>query len=421
MNKRLNEYSLNVYQVVCLVIGLCCVWCDTVGDLNKMGSAGPSKRSGTSRDNQIALHFIDISNAINEMQSLRNQQSIRINAIKKYQQNLKEEKHEASENMNSTQSDCSFSDKSKDRFRQKKIELLSILVREEVIQKSVNIVAQQMDQWLEESKNTQLQLGSRIKSLCKLAKIAQQLKQIKTDAMGPQSQSPDSCRSILEDGIIALGVRYNSYGLKRRIKVIIIEELKKILPRIGLLGRDNITRVVDSVIDQFLEHDELESSNIIFRIIKEALVWLDNKSKEMEVKSESKQKPTDSEPSTSRAQSSNPQTNESGMVEEALAQLDNKSKEMEVKSESKQKPTDPEPSTSRTQSSNPQTNESGMVEEALAQLDNRSKKMKVKSESESKQKPTDPEPSTSRTQSSNPQTNKSGMGGKPHSSRRSAG
>ncbi|KAI5187071.1 hypothetical protein NEHOM01_1910 [Nematocida homosporus] len=311
MNKRLNEYSLNVYQVVCLVIGLCCVWCSSDEDSDEIDLSARFKRLMLYRDNQIALHFIEIAKAINDMKSLRNEQSTRINAIKKYQQNLKEEKHEASENMNSTQSDCSFSDKSIERLRQEKIELLSILVREEVIQESVNIVGQQMEQWSSEFKNTQMSEESRIESLGKLTNIAQQLKQIKSDAMNPQNQSLDSKESILENGLIAIGAHYNYIVLKSRIKVIIIEELTKILPKIDTLDRGNITQVVNSVTDRILINDKLKSPNIIFRIIKEALVWLDDRSKEMKVKSESEQEPTDPEPSTSRTQSSNPQTNPS--------------------------------------------------------------------------------------------------------------
>ncbi|KAI5186453.1 hypothetical protein NEHOM01_1486 [Nematocida homosporus] len=311
----MNRYSLNVYQVVCLVIGLCCVWCSSDRKSDKMWLFGIFKRILLNLDSQVESVSAEITNAIKELRILSENRSKRINAIKQCQQNLKEEKHEASENMNSTQSDCSFSDKSIERLRQEKIELLSLLVREEVIQKSINIATQQMEQWLSGCKNTQMSEESRIESLGKLTNIAQQLKQIKSDAMDPQNQSPGSKRNILVNGLIAIGVRYNSHELKSRIKMIMIEELKKMVPKIDMLDRDDITQVIDPVIDQLLKHDEPKSPDNISRIIEGVLAQLDDRSKNMKVKSESesKQEPTDPEPSTSRTQSSNPQTNKSGM------------------------------------------------------------------------------------------------------------
>ncbi|KAI5188070.1 hypothetical protein NEHOM01_2515, partial [Nematocida homosporus] len=332
MNRRLNEYSLNVYQVVCLVIGLGCVWCssdedsytnasdngvnttrlDNGSDNNMLNNDAP----GWDMDVMFRQGIKDRANIIEKvrtMQDISKSRSKQIDELKKCQQDLMEKEQEASKNMNSTQSNRSFSDKSKDRLRQVKIKLISALVKEEIIRQSADVIAQQMEQWLEESKNTQMQPGPRIESICNLIDTAEELSQIESNLMGPQNQSPNSCRSILVNGLIAIGVRYNSHGLKSRIKVIIIEELKKILPKIDTLDRDDRTQVIDPVIDQLLKHNELESLGNISRIIKETLAQLDNRFKEMEVKSESEQEPTDPEPSNSRTQSSNPQTNKSGM------------------------------------------------------------------------------------------------------------
>ncbi|KAI5186555.1 hypothetical protein NEHOM01_1541 [Nematocida homosporus] len=419
MNRRLNRYSLNVYQVVFLVIGLCCVWCNTVKNSDKMRWPNRFKRSRVNRDNRTKLVYAGMTNAIDELGILSENQLTRIDVIKQGQQSFKEEKHAASENMNSTQSDCSFSDKSKDIFEQEKIDSISQLVRKEIIRQRLNILAQQMEHWTKESRNAQAQSGSQMESIDMLVNTTQQLSKIKRDLKNSRNQSPDSQRSIFENGLITIGARCNSHGLTSRIKVIVIEELTKILPKIDTLDRVYLTKIIDPVINQLLKPDELRSPDNVSRIIKETLAQLDNRFKEMEVESESEQEPTDLEPSNSRTRLSNPQTNGSGMVEEELVQLDNKFKEMEVESESEQEPTDPEPSTSRTRLSNPQANGSDMVEEELVQLDNRFKEMEVESESE--QEPTGSEPSTSRTKSSNPQTNESGVDGKLHSSSKPAG
>ncbi|KAI5184511.1 hypothetical protein NEHOM01_0186 [Nematocida homosporus] len=315
MNKRLNEYSLNVYQVVCLVIGLCCVWCSSDEDSYTNATGNIFKRLTLDIDSQIESKYAAMTETINNLKFVRNKQSTRINQIKQRQQNLEKEEQKASENMNATQSGCSFSDKSKNLVGQKKVELISQLVREEIIRQSLDIIAQQMDQWLSECKNIPMPEESPIESIRKLEKIAKRLIQVNSNLKGPQNQSPNAEISLAKNGLIAIDAQYNPHELKSRIKVIIIEELTKILPKIDTLGRDDITQVMDPVVDQLLKHDELESLGNISRIIEEALVQLDNRSKNMKVKSESesKQEPTDSEPSTSRTQSSNPQTNKSGM------------------------------------------------------------------------------------------------------------
>ncbi|KAI5185859.1 hypothetical protein NEHOM01_1109 [Nematocida homosporus] len=319
----MNRYSLNVYQVVCLVIGLCCVWCSAVRNSDEMELADISKDATLDIDSQIKSVYAELTNEIDNLKLLNENQTKQIDLIKQGQQNLKKEEREVYEKSKSTQSDCSFSDKSKDRFRQKKIELLSQLIREEVIQKSVNIVIQQMEQRLFECKRIQTSKKSKSKSKSKtktkredkLADIVQQLNQIKSALTGLQKPSRREERIIAENNLITIGAYYNYIVLKSRIKVIIIEELTEMVPKIDMLNGNDLTNVMDSMIDQVLKYDKLKSPNSISRIIEKTLAQLDGTSKNTEVKSESesKQEPTDSEPSNSRAQLCNPQTNESGM------------------------------------------------------------------------------------------------------------
>ncbi|KAI5187795.1 hypothetical protein NEHOM01_2372, partial [Nematocida homosporus] len=283
----MNRYSLNVYQVVCLVIGLCCVWCSAVRNSDKMELSARFKRPVLARNSQIVSEYDEITNAIDDLKFVRNTLSTRINQIKQGQQSREETERKAYEGLESTQCSRSFLDELKDIFGPRKIMLLSQLVKIEIQRQSLDIITQQMEQWLEESKNTQMQPGPRIKSICKLANIVQQLKQIKSDAMDPQNQSPNAEISIVENGLIAIGVQCNSHELKSRIKMIMIEELKKIPPKIDTLNWDDITQVIDPVIDQLLKHDEPKSRDNISRIIKETLAQLDGTSKNMEVKSES--------------------------------------------------------------------------------------------------------------------------------------
>ncbi|KAI5187926.1 hypothetical protein NEHOM01_2450 [Nematocida homosporus] len=316
MNKRLNEYSLNVYQVVCLVIGLCCVWCSADEDSDKMGLFDISKRLMLDIDSQVESVYDEITNAINKLGILNENQTKQTDLIKQGQQNLKEEKHEASENMNSTQSNCSFSDKSKNLVEQEKIDSISQLVRKEVVQKSIDVIILQLHEWLYECKEIRIQKESRITNIDKPENIVKRLNQIESDLKGLQERFLELKRSGFESGcLITKGAQYHLIGLKVRFVTIMVTELMKIVPKIDISEWIHLTKVMESKIDQFLINDEPESPDNISMIIEEALVWIDGRSKNMEVKSESEseQEPTGSEPSNSRTQLSNPQTNESGM------------------------------------------------------------------------------------------------------------
>ncbi|KAI5184269.1 hypothetical protein NEHOM01_0014 [Nematocida homosporus] len=303
MNKRLNEYSLNVYQVVCLVIGLCCVWCSAGEDLDEMGLFGPSKEDMLYIDSQLASVYDEITNAINELKDLKNKRAMRIDRIKLGQQGLMEQEQQLYTGLESIQSNPSGLDKLEDMFKQKKIKVISELVKEELIQESLNIAIQQMEQWLSKCENIQMPEKSRRESIGKLAMMIEPIQQITSDLTGPQNQFPNPKISRIEIDLIAIGALCDSHELKRRFVTIMVTELIKIRPNINTLDRDNITQVVDSVIDQVLINDKLKSPDIISTIIEKTLAQLDGTSKNTEVKSESesKQKPTDPEPSNSRA------------------------------------------------------------------------------------------------------------------------
>ncbi|KAI5187832.1 hypothetical protein NEHOM01_2396 [Nematocida homosporus] len=315
MNKRLNEYSLNVYQVVCLVIGLCCVWCSAVRNSDEMGLADISKRIMLDIDSQVESVYAAITNAIKELGILRRNQTKQIYRIKQCQQNLEEEKQEASENMNSTQSDCSFSDKSIERLRQEEVYLISQLVREEVIHTSIAVIIRKLNEWLSECRDGQVQKESRITNIGKLANQVKQLNKIKDNPTDLQTQSPDSERSIVESALIKKGTYYYPNALKTRFKARMVKELMKMVPKIDISACVELTEILDSEIYSLLKNDELKSLDNISMIIRKSLVWLDGRSKNMEVKSESvsEQEPTDPEPYNSRTQSIPTQTNESGM------------------------------------------------------------------------------------------------------------
>ncbi|KAI5187581.1 hypothetical protein NEHOM01_2287 [Nematocida homosporus] len=311
----MNRYSLNVYQVVCLVIGLGCVWCSSDRKSDKMWLFGIFKRILLNLDSKMATGCVEITNAIDELKVLSENQTKQIDQIKQCQQNLEKEEQEASENMNSTQSDCSFSDKSKNLVEQKKINLISQLVREEVVQKSIDVFIRQLSEWLDECKNGLASEILQATGIDKMEKLLERLEQMKSRFMHIRKRLLELKRSEVEDELIIIGARCDSHELKRRFATIMVTELMKIRPNINRLDRNYLTQVMESKIDQFLINDEPKSPDNISRIIEEALVWLDGRSKEMEVKSESEseQKPTGSEPSNSRTQLSNPQTNESGM------------------------------------------------------------------------------------------------------------
>ncbi|KAI5187580.1 hypothetical protein NEHOM01_2286 [Nematocida homosporus] len=312
----MNRYSLNVYQVVFLVIGLGCVWCSAGEDSDKMGLFDISKRIMLYIDSQMALVYDEITNAIDELKALRNKRAMRIDIIKLDQQDRMKQEQQLYKGLKSIQSNPSCLDKLEDVFEQMKIKAISVLVKEELIRESLDIVIQQMEQWLFECKNAPMSKESRREIIGKLAIIVKQIHQIeKSDLKGPQNQFPNPKISRIENGLIAIGARCDSHELKRRFATIMVTELMKIRPNINRLDRNYLTQVGDSTIDKFLKYDELKSLDNISRIIEEALVWLVDGPKNMEVKSESvsEQKPTGSEPSTSRTQSSNPQTNKSGM------------------------------------------------------------------------------------------------------------
>ncbi|KAI5186959.1 hypothetical protein NEHOM01_1825, partial [Nematocida homosporus] len=310
----MNRYSLNVYQVVCLVIGLCCVWCSSGENSNEMELFGPSKDVALDIDSQVESVSAEITNAIDELKDLRDIQSIRIHLIRQGQPGLMKQQHY--KGLKSIQSNPSCLDKLEDVFEQMEIEAISVLVKEELIWDSLNIAIQQMEEWLSEWKNTQMpEEESRVESICKLAIIARQIHQIKSDLRGLQNQFPNPKISRIEINLIAIGDQYHPIGLKARFVTIMVRELMKIRPNITISEWIHLEEIMESKIDQLLKNDELKSPDSISRLIEEALVWLDDTIKEMEVKSESerKQKPTSSEPSNSRTQSSNPQTNGSGM------------------------------------------------------------------------------------------------------------
>ncbi|KAI5188044.1 hypothetical protein NEHOM01_2505 [Nematocida homosporus] len=203
MNKRLNEYSLNAYQVVCLVIGLGCVWCSADEDSDKMGLFDISKRLMLDIDSQIVSVYDEITNAIKELRILKNQTK-QIYRIKQCQ-------HEASENMNSTQSDCSFSDKSIERLRQEEAYLISQLVREEVVQKSIDVIIRKLSEWLYECKKIRIQKESRITNINKPENLTKRLNQIESDLKGLQKRFLELNRSGFESAyLIPILTQYNT-------------------------------------------------------------------------------------------------------------------------------------------------------------------------------------------------------------------
>ncbi|KAI5187522.1 hypothetical protein NEHOM01_2241 [Nematocida homosporus] len=313
MNKRLNEYSLNVYQVVCLVIGLCCVWCSSDEDSVDMELFDMCNDATLARDSQIASEYAEITNAIYELNVLRKNQAARIYQIKVYQQGLMEQEQQLYTGLKSIQRNPSGLGKSKNPVGPKKVELISQLVREEVMRQTLNRILLQLNEWLDECKNAQIQEESRMESIVKLVNAVKRLNQIKDDPLDLQKQTPNSERSIFENNLITIGAQYHPIELKTRFAAFMVVELRKIRHKIDRSEWIHLTKIMESKIDQVLINDELKSRDNISRLIEEALVWLDGRSKEMEVERESKQKPTDPEPSTSRAQSSNPQTNKSGM------------------------------------------------------------------------------------------------------------
>ncbi|KAI5187792.1 hypothetical protein NEHOM01_2371 [Nematocida homosporus] len=315
MNRRLNEYSLNVYQVVCLVIGLCCVWCSSDEDLDEMGLFDISKDATLDIDSQIVSEYAELTNAIDELKALRNKQLTRIDALKVDQWGRMRQEQQLYTGLKSIGCNTSYLDRLEDIFEQKEIKAISELVKEEIIQESLDIAIQQMEQGLFECKSTPTSKELRREIIGKLAIIVKQIHQIESDLKGPQNQLPNPKISRIEIDLIAIGARCDSHELNRRFATIMVAELTKIRPNINRLDQNYLTQVGGSMIDQFLKYDELKSPDSISRIIEEALVQLVGGPKNTEVKSESEseQEPTDSEPSNSRTQSSNPQTNESGM------------------------------------------------------------------------------------------------------------
>ncbi|KAI5187918.1 hypothetical protein NEHOM01_2445, partial [Nematocida homosporus] len=257
MNRRLNEYSLNVYQVVCLVIGLCCVWCSSDEDSDEMELSARFKRLMLDIDSQIVSEYDEITNAIDELKVLRRKQTKQIDVIKQGQQNLKEEEHEASENMNSTQSDCSFSDKSKNLVEQEKIDSISLLVREEVVHKSIDVIVRKLSEWLSECKETWIQKESQTESIDTPENLTKRLNQIESNLKGLQKRFLELKRSGFEsDRLIPLGAQYHPTGLKTRFVTIMVTELMKIVPKIDISEWIHLTKVMESKIDQFLINDE---------------------------------------------------------------------------------------------------------------------------------------------------------------------
>ncbi|KAI5186079.1 hypothetical protein NEHOM01_1261 [Nematocida homosporus] len=249
----MNRYSLNVYQVVCLVIGLCCVWCssgedsdervliDSVNpikldsDANENLLNGDVQRNRLDRDNQKPLECIEISKAMGELEILKNNQTKRIYLIKQRQQNLEEEKQEAFENMNSTQSDYSSSGKPIERLAQKEVYVLSLLVKEKLIQESVDIIILQLKEW-----SSTYTVGEDLTGLHNIVKQVNRLNEIKSNLTDLENQSQptqfesleqslETERTTIETRLIEIGQCCGFNELTERFKAIIVTELEKML------------------------------------------------------------------------------------------------------------------------------------------------------------------------------------------------
>ncbi|KAI5187822.1 hypothetical protein NEHOM01_2394, partial [Nematocida homosporus] len=138
MNRRLNEYSLQVYRVVCLVIVLCCVWCSASSDSED--DYVYEEAHAIQQANRIVDMIVPLLN-LHIIQEKRIFAS-KIQSIRQYLDQLVEVEGRMSQNLN--QSSHDYFDPVIKEYERIIDRSPSLVVREVLIQKSAAIIARKL-------------------------------------------------------------------------------------------------------------------------------------------------------------------------------------------------------------------------------------------------------------------------------------
>ncbi|KAI5187318.1 hypothetical protein NEHOM01_2091 [Nematocida homosporus] len=156
--------------------------------------------------------------------------------------------------MNSTQSDRGFSGKSIERLRQEEAYLISLLVREKLIQESVDILIEKLKDWMCRCNGSSYKLEQpQINAIDVVLPQVKRLNEIKRNLTALETQFEtleqplETEITTIEACLIEISHGYDSKAIKEQFKTVMVEELDKLLSKIYMSAQSDLTKHLDSM------------------------------------------------------------------------------------------------------------------------------------------------------------------------------
>ncbi|KAI5186262.1 hypothetical protein NEHOM01_1351 [Nematocida homosporus] len=223
MNKRLNEYSLQVYRAVCLVIVLCYVWCS---------ACSGSEDVGVYRDAHAIQQANRIVDMIVPLLNLHIIHEKRIALIKEHnliQYTAKAKEQEGSKQLSLSRIIRGCFGPIMMLYKRITNRSPSLIVREVLIQKSASIIVQKPLDYLKSCINGENIDNENLTQMSEIVTLVKRLNAIKTDLLILETQlQANKLKRIpayleeeiatIETKLIKLAERYDSKALNKRGK-----------------------------------------------------------------------------------------------------------------------------------------------------------------------------------------------------------